>query len=267
MRVNPTHTHPSGMTLRLLLKLAQCTRSPQVQRQHSSEQGLSLIECLVAIIIITLTVVAITPPIMLANATRVQARKAAQANQIAQGEIDRIRTLVERRERKVNLLPADIGDNDISRAPTPTGTGITSAPLLSPASCGTYPSATPVERDKLVRVDINGDCTPEYAMQIFRTTGYSPAGEIDATTNKAIPYAFIVGVRVYAYNPNVPFPTTLDTKQASLVQGTGPRDLISGGARRPLAVLYSPMARNDSSGSLGQLCVQAAKGAAARCSF
>lgn len=265
MRVSSTDPHPSRISFRLLLKLAQWTRNSQPE--HHSEQGLSLIECLVAIIIITLTVVAITPPIMLANATRVQARKAAQAGQIAQGEIDRIRTLVERRERKVNLLPADIGDNDISKAPVPTGTGITAAPLLSPASCSTYPLATPVERDKLVRVDINGDCTPEYAMQVFRTTGYSPLGETDVTSGKAIPYAFIMGVRVYAYNPNVPFPTTLDTKQASLVQGTGPRDLISGGARRPLAVLYSPMARNDSSGSLGQLCVQAAKSAAARCIF
>jgi len=231
---------------------------------QSSEAGLSLIECLVAIIIITLTVVSITPPIMLATATRIQARKADLARQIAQGEIDRIRMLVERGGYVATDLPPSIGNNiiNVTNAPAatvaPTASPSAASPLLSPAPCGrtagnltSYypPTTTQLPSTNLVQVDVDGDCRPEYVMQVFRTVGFTPTGE-------AVPFSFEVGVRVYTYYPGQTFPTLL-TDRASQIMGMGPRETATASQRRPMATLQSRMIRNDSSKSLCQLRKQA----------
>ena len=57
-------------------------------QQANAESGLTLIECIVAIVIISVVGVAITPPLFLATAARVQTNRAEQAVQIAQGEVD-----------------------------------------------------------------------------------------------------------------------------------------------------------------------------------
>lgn len=241
--------HPTPLTLSLLRTLRS---SP------APDQGLTLIECLVAIIIITITVLAITPPILLATATRVQSRRTEQANHIAQAEIDRIRSVVERGGYTINDLPGSIGNNNplvnVAAATTPPSTA---TPLQSPADCPgatRYPTATPIPVNSLIRVDVDGDCTPEYMMQVFRNNGPTLPG-----TPTPPPLAFNVGVRVYAHIPNEPFPTLLTTR-ASLVAGTTARDRQANNARQPLAALYSTMARNDQNRSLGQICNQLGRG-------
>lgn len=224
------------------LLLAQRARGSD--RSQAPEAGLSLIECLVAIIIISITVVAITPPIFLATATRIQSRRAEQANQIAQGEIDRIRVIVERGSYTTTELPAAATGtiNAIAAASPATAT---SGPVLSPGNCATrYPTTTPTPTSTLIRVDVNGDCTPEYVMQVFRTTGQAPSAADP-------PFSFDVGVRVYAYSPGETL-STLGTTRSSLVMGTGRRD-AGVNIRRPLAVLYTKLARNDSSRTLDLL--------------
>ena len=66
----------------------------QRQGGGASEDGLTLLECLVAIAVIALTGAMIGPPLVMAAATRVQNRRAEQALQLAQGEVDRIRAMV-----------------------------------------------------------------------------------------------------------------------------------------------------------------------------
>ena len=242
----------SKWTLSLLAVKRQ--RRQEGSAVQPSEQGLTIIECLVAIVIISLTVVAITPPIMLATASRIQSRKVEKANQVAQGEIDRVRLLVERGTYQLSDLPGTTGaingTTTISSFAAATGSP-TSGPVYSTASCSTYPGASAAATD-LIRVDVDGDCKPEYVMQVFRTPGYAPTSPpVTATT---VPFSFEMGVRVYAYYEGQPF-VPLDTTRASIRMGTGPLDL-AGGKRRPMAVLYSKMARNDSSRSLGQLCIQ-----------
>jgi type II secretory pathway pseudopilin PulG len=281
MRVNSTRSASgstersrlSRLTSQWALSLLAANRRQRptdtLDQPHQAEQGLTIIECLVAIVIITLTVVAITPPIMLATATRIQSRKVEKANQVAQGEIDRIRLLVERGSYQLAELPGDIGSNTLSVTSPPAATGNpTSSPLYSIApgtTCGitVYPGTTPIAVNNLVRVDVDGDCEADYVMQVFRTTGYTPNN-----ANPLVPYSFVVGVRVYAYYPKQPF-IPLDTTRASSRMGTGALD-SAGGKRRPMAVLYAPMARNDSSRSLGQLCTQTATAvgaSTANCSY
>lgn len=248
----------SKAVLSLLLALplsGQKMPGVRVERSQQSVQGLTIIECLVAIVVIAITIVAITPPIMLATASRIQSRKVEKANQVAQGEIDRVKLLVERGTYQLNDLPATpaAATNNISSVVAATAAPSGSSPyyILSKrttcAKANTYPGATPTPTTNLVLVDVDGDCDADYAMQVFRTTGFAPLGATE-------PYSFVMGVRVYAYYPNQPF-ISLDTTKASVRMGTGPLDL-AGGKRRPMAVLYSAMARNDSSKSLGQLCVQ-----------
>jgi type II secretory pathway pseudopilin PulG len=261
MRASRTRPIPSGMALSLLLKLSQL---PQYRRadQGKSEQGLTLIECLVAIIIVTLTILAITPPILLATGTRVQSRRAEQANHIAQSEVDRIRLMVERGSFTIANLPAaatgaTVNANIASAAAATTASNL----LLSPSRCTTgtaYPGAAAVAWNSAVLVDVDGDCTPEYVMQVFRNTGWWGTNpSTDSSGNPLPPSSFDVGVRVYTYYPGQTFPT-LQTTRASLIAGTNARDAQAGNARRPLAVLYSRMSRNDQSKSLGSICQQTA---------
>ncbi len=79
-------------------------------RKKDSERGLTLMEVLVAVLMVSAVLVAITPPIFLTVATRVQNRKAEQALQLANGEIDQVRVLVQegitgRTKGSVNQLP------------------------------------------------------------------------------------------------------------------------------------------------------------------
>lgn len=231
-----------------------------LRRRAGGEQGLTLIECLVAIIVITITIVAITPPIMLATATRIQSRRAEQANQAAQGEIDRIRFIVERGGYTLNDLPASAAVVQIKDAGVAVGPPTGSTPLLTRRTTCTgtyaanprYPTTPAPSATGLILVDVDGDCTPDFVMQVFRNIGQVPP-PANATDP---PYAFDMGVRVYTFIPGQPFPT-LQKERASLVAGTGARDQLTGNSRRPLAVLYSSMARNDQSKSLGQICKQA----------
>ncbi|MGA7937190.1 MAG: type II secretion system protein [Kovacikia sp.] len=249
MQASQVQSISSGMVLSLLLKLPQQFRYRR-NAQKQAEQGLSLIECLVAIIIVSLTILAITPPILLATGTRVQSRRAEQANHIAQSEVDRIRLLVERGTFAITDLPAIGTGGNTNIGAVGAATTVASNLLSSPSSCNTYPGTAAVAWNSLVQVDVDGDCVPEYVMQVYRNTGWWGTNPL---TNP--PSAFDVGVRVYVYYPGQTLPT-LQTTRASLIAGTNNRDAQTGNARRPMAVLYTRMSRNDQSKSLGTICQQ-----------
>lgn len=227
-----------------------------VWRSHrsapTSDAGLTLLESLVAIVIVAVTLATITPPIFLATATRIQSRRAEQANQIAQGEIDRIRTLVEREDYTVNTIPAAIGDSVRGyAAPGGVNTGV----LLSAGQCGgsvRYPNpdtnAPPVTGDQLIPVDIDGDCTPEYAMQVFRSNGCIPT-ELASRTPVPAPYGFDLGVRVYHYIPGQN--RSYGRDRASLKLTGGRNDLsVNDNRLSPLQTIYTRAVRPNTSNSL-----------------
>ncbi|MBF2025233.1 MAG: hypothetical protein IGS48_00495 [Oscillatoriales cyanobacterium C42_A2020_001] len=228
----------------------------------SSEAGLSLIECLVAILVIAVTVLTITPPILLATASRIQSRRADQANQIAQAEVDRIRGIVERGTYAVAELPP-VGDAT-NVASTTAATSVNTALLLSPGSTcnpGKYPpvltspppATSPLNSNQLIPVDIDGDCQAEFAMQVFRTQGCVPSNKPADTA----PYSFSVGVRVYAYNPQdgTTVPNPLKTTRANLGVTAARQDIrgdLDGTnqvVKYPLQVVYSKTSRNTDADS------------------
>jgi prepilin-type N-terminal cleavage/methylation domain-containing protein len=228
-------------------------RPPNLSENSGDPGGFTLIESLVAVIIVSITVVSILPPIFWATATRVQNRRAEQAVQLAQGEIERVRTTVERGgQYNINLLPPVDGSViDLRSAPTAppsTSSGIKRSPT---ATCKTTDDAKqPGTVAQYIEIDTdpNNGCTPEFLVQVFRSVGTTPEGG-------TLPSAFSMGVRVYAAPA---FGTlkrggVLETKAARLRGSSGPGQQST----RPIAVLYGTVVQSRTGNSLGiykQLC-------------
>ncbi|MEB3359841.1 MAG: type II secretion system protein [Synechococcales bacterium] len=233
--------------------LRRSHRWSNFSRPRHTENGLTLVECLVAIVMVAVTGALMTPPLFLAAATRVQNRRSEQALQIAQGEIDRIRTLVERSQQTTSNLPAVVvltdGDGNTTNVEaaellrqTPAPTGLVDQ-LRSPnTTCnnfdGTYPDSS-----LALRIDVDGDadCEPEFFVQYFRDAGRL----IPGTTDK--PGEFRIGVRVYAISASDNF-GNLSTESAALKFTSG-----EGNQReRPLAVLSTEVVESDIDQSICQ---------------
>ena len=187
-----------------------------------SEQGLTLIETLMAIVVIAIVITASTPPILLAVATRIQNRRAEQAMQIAQQQIERVRLIVDQGNYTNSDLPpaASISDpDDINTVGAPT------APCSS--SC-TATQATEETKD-------------DFLVQVFRDPGVSQAGV--APDGGAQVVAFRMGVRVYSPAAEL---GSLGTRPASLQMTSA----LGEQTRFPLAVIYADLARGDVTGTL-----------------
>jgi type II secretory pathway pseudopilin PulG len=191
-----------------------------------SEQGLTLLETLVGILVISIVLAASTPPILFAAATRIQNSRAEQAMQLAQKEIDRVRLIVEREDSKNNDLP-------------PSETSITDPENIKNVGAPTAicTSSCPVNH---ARQD------GKFLIQVFREPGVK---ETDIRSPDPTPntedqvIAFRVGVRVYSHAAintltNGGF---LETEAASLQMTSG----LGQQSNRPLAVLYADFARGD----------------------
>ncbi|MEM7772498.1 MAG: prepilin-type N-terminal cleavage/methylation domain-containing protein [Cyanobacteria bacterium P01_E01_bin.6] len=205
-------------------------------------QGLTLMECIVAISVIALTSAMIGPPLVLAAATRLQNRRVEQATQIAQGEIDRIRTLVTLGDHSRDSIP----DNSAQANLGAEGAPAASFNLLESvnANCANPYDERQVPLNQALPVDIDGDCDSDFLVQVFRDAGLFSAQE-DARGNAGRPTTFNMMVRVYAANAAFNY-GTLDTEPASLRFTSG-----EGNQRRqPLAVLTSEMSWSDNDGSL-----------------
>lgn len=204
-----------------------------------SEQGLTLLETLVGILIITLVLAASTPPILLAAATRIQNRRAEQAMQIAQQELDRVRLIMER-DASLNeeLPPADTSITNPDNIKNVVAPASVCPP--SSSSCTPYPAFNEVR----VSEDEN------FLIQVFREKGIQESSldnsvpPTDPTPNDGQDriMAFRLGVRVYSNSARSNLGTAnLSTEVASLQITGGPGQQIT----RPLAVLYGDFARSD----------------------
>ena len=203
-----------------------------------SEKGLTLIECLVAIVVIAVTTAAIGPVLLFSVATRVQNQRTAQAVQLAQAEIDKVRLTV---EQGGDYAPRLKELFVISAPQTPL---IKVADVPAP---NRFLDSTDVDNIRDARkVDLDGDGNPDFAVQLFRTFGIEVPSATPATVVNT-PVAFDVGVRIYDIRAEANL-ATLQTNQAGLAftSSEGQR------GTRPLAVLYSQMVQGDRVGSLCQ---------------
>lgn len=244
---------------------------------NRSNQGFTLIEGLLAIVIIAITVVSITPPIVWATATRIQTQRGEQALKLAQGEIDRVRSIVERNETGTTALNAllppavpgatetQVRDRTSGKVPAPSAPKDT-ARLISTKDCGKAVNddgSPPSQLGQYLRVDTNGDCQADFLIQTFRSEGLDEDGQrFDPTGTKKLA-AFVMGVRVYAAIAEPKLKAGKGGIEPASLRGTSG---LGNQTDRPLAVLYSTIVRSTDSKNLNlyrQLCPDASKNSGA----
>lgn len=224
---------------KLLLGLIRRTTIAQ-----RADQGLTLIEGLLAIVIISITMVSITPPIFWAVASRVQTQRAEQALKLAQGEIDRVRTIVDRGETtSLNRLPPELAATINVRsgvaAPNTAADGVISA--RSDCAAATFP---PASNATFVAVDTNADCNPDYLLQTFRSQGLDQNGNAFTRAANQTLSGFVMGVRVYSAVARPALVASRGSTEPAALRGTSG---LGNQLDRPLAVLYSTIVRSNES--------------------
>ncbi|TVR15690.1 MAG: type II secretion system protein [Phormidium sp. GEM2.Bin31] len=212
----------------------------------SQDDGLTLIEGLVAILIVSAVIVGITPMMFLSVATRIQNRRAEQALQLAHGQIDQIRVLMEQGITDGNIgqiepqLPPLAGESNINEVGPPTQ--IVNSLMSTNSTCNNLTNLAQLTPNALFPVDVNGDCQADFYMQTFRTNQINARTQSNANTPD-VPLIFRMGVRVYYRNARV---GELETDQASLVMTSGEAQQTT----HPLATLYTVMSQGDTNQSL-----------------
>ncbi|MBW4652110.1 MAG: prepilin-type N-terminal cleavage/methylation domain-containing protein [Kaiparowitsia implicata GSE-PSE-MK54-09C] len=231
-------------------------RSVLARRSAASttESGVTLIESLVAIIVIGITAALITPPLFIATASRSQNRKAEQANQIAQAEVDRIRVLVSNGQHEQRYLPdiagafaaGTIGSEGV--IPPSNAASLMQSPN---ASCNTYNPYTDIRTLRLsaLRIDVDGNCETNFYMQVFRDRGVVSAREqgLQSDPNQQRPSTFRLAVRVWSNAADgnwAQITTPVAPASLQITSGQGQQRL------RPLAVVNSRMSWSDIDSSL-----------------
>lgn len=202
----------------LRVKRRQLNR--QRQTSTSTQRGLTLLECLVAIVVIAFSAAAVAPAMILTVATRVQSQKADQALRLAQEEIDQVRLQMERGTADFNTLPSSVTTTDVRTIAAPT-----------------VFVAGPATESQARLVDIDGDGSNDFAIQTYRDEGVVPTGETD-------PIAFSMGVRVYDISAEEALGSLgIEPAALGLTSGEGQR------RSRPLAALYTEVLRGDANNS------------------
>ncbi|WP_254567829.1 prepilin-type N-terminal cleavage/methylation domain-containing protein [Oscillatoria sp. HE19RPO] len=206
------------------------------QSRHPTEQGLTLIESLTAVVILGISVVAISPPIALSIAARVRAHRAQQAMQLAQGEVDRVRLLVE------NLGPGKTVLTSIEGSLPPDRGNIKpqNVPVVAPPStikpCHENLSA------EWCSVHLDEDNQWDMAIQRFRTYTQPEQNSTGQNTGRNLA-AFILGVRVYTRASidagNLSTQTPIGTASLALSAASSQGGL-------PLAASSVPIVKSDS---------------------
>jgi len=186
--------------------------------QPTTETGLTLLECLVAIVVVAMIGASIAPVMVLSVATRVQSQKAEQALQLAQSEVDRVKVLIERGSINdvTTLLPLATGDVNT---------------VVEPGSLETDPDN--LAFNEALSVDIDSDGSPDFAVQRFRVE------ETGVTTG------FRVGVRVYDHRALVEG-GNLGIEEAAIGFTTNDGERLEA----PLAVLYTTAFASEQGESL-----------------
>jgi prepilin-type N-terminal cleavage/methylation domain-containing protein len=178
----------------------------------STESGFTLIECLIAIIIVGVLMVAIAPAVVLSTATRVQARRVELATQAAQFYMDGLRSgrippppygIV----MKPDLTQNPSQTNLLTTFPAPKGTGGALTPP-TPAGAGVTPTVEnvyykdgnnyPLGYLYCVDLDRDAECTKgDYVVQGFRSFRPKPSNPAEPDPLDKGELGYMLGIRVY----------------------------------------------------------------------
>ncbi|NET33410.1 MAG: prepilin-type N-terminal cleavage/methylation domain-containing protein [Cyanothece sp. SIO1E1] len=177
-----------------------------------SQSGFTILESLVAILVVAILLVGISPVITLAVANRIQARRVELATQAAKTYIDGVKAGVITDTTAITADTTAANDelNDVA------------APASATLTCDTAGAycTTPAEA-YCVDGDSNGTCTPNSTTDmIVQAVGKIPTDATGTPPNLANGYrSYLLGVRVYR----------ADAFDRSVLLGTGRAQLSSTG--------------------------------------
>jgi prepilin-type N-terminal cleavage/methylation domain-containing protein len=170
-------------------------KQPQNYAQ-SSQSGFSIIEVLLAIIVVSILMAAIAPAIVLSVATRMQAKRIELGTTAAKSYIDGVRSGAIKPPLITN---AHTIANDVE---VPTGGGFTcSAPAgVTPAPKAFY-CTDPPSNLYCIDNDNTGNCeTTSFQDMVVQGFGLSPEGAVGPTeeeNEKTAKKGYLLGIRVY----------------------------------------------------------------------
>jgi type II secretory pathway pseudopilin PulG len=183
---------------------------------------MTIIETTVALMIITISILASAPPLFMASATRLQNSRTEEAMNLAQQEVEKVRLLIENGNYENKDIPASakVEASQLEQVAPPK--------LL----CFDFCVADKAKQQ--------GD----YLVQTFRDSGITQAGVGPGGKEQVV--AFRMGVRVYhEASKQYMAEGKLQTQVVSPQLNTGDSK-----AQFPLAVLYVDFVRGDLSSSL-----------------
>ena len=200
----------------------------------AGESGFTIIESLVALLVVAILLTAIAPVIVLATATRVQSRRVELSTQAAKTFIDGIRTGAITPPSTVITLAAPTSAaprriSDVAAVAAVAATGTTAATPAIPAVTGrpqdylinTTNMAAPTSATGLYCFNKNGQLNPpDCTSDLF----YIQAGRIVQSTG--VNDGYRLGIRVYRADADFPLTaSTVDTKntQTPFTGGLGSR--------------------------------------------
>ena len=210
------------------------------RRSHGgATAGLTLLEILVALFVIQAVVAVSAPLVVLAVSTRVQNQRADQALQVAQGEIDRVKTAVARGDdfkNEIDVPAVNVASRldftDVAKVPPPT----------SVLDNDNY--KTDFRVAKAVFLDSANE--PKMEVKVFSNyIDFIDDAGADPATSLAV---FDVGVRVYRADAVQNRPAELGIEQANY--GFAGNAISSETLNSPLAVLSASVFKSDTGQSL-----------------
>ncbi|MFS8779726.1 prepilin-type N-terminal cleavage/methylation domain-containing protein [Synechococcus sp. W55.1] len=159
-------------------------------RQQLEAEGFTLIEVLASVVIVALAMAALAPALTLIAYRRAMTERVEVANQLAQAEVDRIRTLVDL-ELAANPV-AFQNPAQLARLPRVGANPLASTP--APATMDTNGANYSI---RLAQIQLPGRNPEEYVIQTFRSGGGDCIDRRNNTVIAGVPCTFLMGVRVY----------------------------------------------------------------------
>jgi len=234
-----------------LFRLRQWLPQPPTNssQTHSEDEGLTLVEALVAIVVLTIVLGFIAVPIAVTTGSRVQNRRVEQAQQIAQSFTENARIQMSLLETwTYSGTTPSISSAQPTFSYSPVGT-IPNTPTVSYSTVSSVPApttncnttgptyTTACSAASLFGYDIDRNGSPDFYVQAFRVSDAR-----SASTNEVI--GFDMGVRVYSSEALSKLGSLTTTRRSvSLTSGAG-------NGTEPLAVAYTSIYRSEEGNSL-----------------
>ena len=155
---------------------------------QSSQAGFTLVEALLAIIVVTIMMIAIAPAIVLSVATRVQAKRLELGTAAAQSYVEGVRS--------GTILPPALTPTELKDIDPPTGGSLS---CVDPGGLGSksfYCTTPPSDLYCIDNDDTPGCNDNSFKDMIIQASGYHPTAPAIATPTDA-DKGYQLGIRVY----------------------------------------------------------------------